>query len=466
MVLAALAVLSACNRDREPILPGERLDVNAPLSDINDAAAAKVAAAGQDGAQAAAAAALASSDGVGLPEQDVSSGVNAVPVSLPGATANPEWTHRGGSVTHRVGNAAAGAAPVQIWSANVGRGDSRKNRIAADPVVGGGRVYALDADARLTAVSTAGSPAWTTDLAPQGEASDGASGGGVAYGGGRVFVTTGFGEILSVDAGTGAIQWRQRLEASAGGAPLVSGDTVYAAARDGTGWALNAANGKVLWRTSAAPGGAGTLGTAGPALDGTRVVYPFPSGQLVAVDAKTGATVWEGFVAGKRLGRAIASVGDLTGDPVVADGVIYTGSSAGRLSAMNAETGEAFWQAKDGPVSPVVLAGGAIWFVSDENQLVRLDAASGQTVWRVDLPFFTKDKIKRRQSVFVHYGPVLAGGRLWTASTDGYLRAFDPASGAVVYAVPLPGGGAASAPVVAGGTIYVVSRNGQLHAFR
>ena len=125
-----------------------------------------------------------------------------------------------------------------------------------------------------------------------------------------------------------------------------------------------------------------------------------------------------------------------------------------------------FWQAKDGPVSPIVLAGGTIWFVSDENQLVRLDAATGQTVWRVDLPFFTKDKIRKRQSVFVHYGPVLAGGRLWTASTDGYLRAFDPASGAVAYAVALGGGGAASAPVLAGGAIYVVTKNGQLHAFR
>ncbi|MGB5868915.1 MAG: PQQ-binding-like beta-propeller repeat protein, partial [Albidovulum sp.] len=82
-----------------------------------------------------------------------------------------------------------------------------------------------------------------------------------------------------------------------------------------------------------------------------------------------------------------------------------------------------------------------------------------------DLPFFTKAKDKRRRAIYAHYGPILAGGRLIIASTDGLIRAFDPASGALVGQVELKGG-AASAPVVAGGTLYVVSKSGQLLAFR
>ena len=70
-----------------------------------------------------------------------------------------------------------------------------------------------------------------------------------------------------------------------------------------------------------------------------------------------------------------------------------------------------------------------------------------------------------QDSIHAHYGPVLAGGRLHVASSDGMLRSFDPASGALVGQAQIPGG-AATAPVVAGQTLYVVSRDGQLHAFR
>jgi outer membrane protein assembly factor BamB len=83
----------------------------------------------------------------------------------------------------------------------------------------------------------------------------------------------------------------------------------------------------------------------------------------------------------------------------------------------------------------------------------------------VQLPYFTTQKAKRRDAIFAHFGPVLAGGRLVVASDDGLLRFFDPATGAALGELALPGG-AAAGPVVAGQTLYVVSGRGQLHAFR
>ena len=103
--------------------------------------------------------------------------------------------------------------------------------------------------------------------------------------------------------------------------------------------------------------------------------------------------------------------------------------------------------------------------VTDEADLVRLDAATGGVIWRVDLPYYTDSRVKKQDRIYSHFGPVLAGGRLFVASSDGVLRAFDPASGRLVGQGDIPGG-AASAPVVAGQTLYVVSRAGQLHAFR
>ena len=109
----------------------------------------------------------------------------------------------------------------------------------------------------------------------------------------------------------------------------------------------------------------------------------------------------------------------------------------------------------------------SVFFVTDLNELVRLDSDTGQEIWKRDLPGYEpkRNPNRRRDGSFANHGPVLAGGRLIVASTDGKIRAFNPADGALVQEVAIPGG-ATTRPVVAGGTLYVVSRKGVLHAFR
>jgi len=437
-VITLAGLLAACG-PKEPILQGERLDIRAPLTEGS------------------------------VPVEGYEPGPlenKAVPISLPGGGGNAEWTHRGGNAQHSLPNPALGASLTRVWTANIGAGDSRKNRITADPVVAGGRIYAMDAQAHVTATSTGGATLWAADLTPSADRAGDASGGGLAYADGRLYATTGFGELVAMDAATGAVVWRQQFDAAVGGAPAVSAGHVFVVARDASAWAMRASDGKVAWTIPGAPAAAGVMGVSAPASDGTTAVFPFAGGQMTAADVATGEGRWTSFVAGSRLGRAFASVADLTGDPVIAGGTVYAGSAAGRLAAVDLATGQRLWAADEGAVSPVAVAGGAVFLVSDEARLMRLDAATGKTVWAVDLPYYEPTrKDKRRRDIFVNYGPVLAGGRLVVASSDGTIRSFDPASGAQLAQVDLPGG-AASAPVVAGGTLYVVSRGGQLHAFR
>ena len=178
-----------------------------------------------------------------------------------------------------------------------------------------------------------------------------------------------------------------------------------------------------------------------------------------------GTKIWQASLAGKRLGRAYALTPDVTGDAVIAGKTLFAGSGSGRTVAMSASSGERIWSAGEGALGPVAVAGGSIFLVSDEAKLVRLDATTGDVIWSVALPYFTKDKIKRRKGIFAHYGPVMAGGRIIVVSSDGLLRSFDPTDGSLVYSAEIPGGAAAQ-PAVAGGTLYVVGGNGQLLAFR
>lgn len=420
-----LAVLLAGCGERDVILPGERVAIRASEAFVNQAA----------------------------------------PVNFAAARVNADWTHRNGDADHLISHPALGGALSQIFAVNVGEGDSRRARITSEPIVAGGIVYTLDARARVTATSTSGAPVWAADVTPRNDGAGDASGGGLSVSGGTVFVTTGFGELTALNAASGAEIWTQDLDAPGTSAPTVRGDLVYVVARNSTAWALDVTNGRIQWQLSGTPSVANFGGGAGVAVNDEIAVFPFPSGEVIATFPDGGTRRWQSVLSGERNGAAASLVSDIAGDPVIDGDRIYVGNFGGQLAALETFSGDRIWTANEGALGPVWPAGNAVFFVNDLNELVRLDAASGDPVWRVKLPNAEVKSTRRQPAVAAHYGPVLAGGRLIVASTDGAIRQYDPVSGALVGSVAIAGGAAAN-PVVAGGVLYVITKTGQLVAFR
>ena len=432
IVALALAVLLSGCTEKEEILAGPRLDLRAQL----------------DQAQP-------------TPEPTA----QPVALSLPAQATNRDWTHRGGNAQHRPGHPALGGTLAPLWVVSIGAGDGRQHRITAEPVVTADRIFTLDSRALVSAVSTGGALLWSRDLTPENESADDASGGGLAIGGNRLFVTSGFGRLTALDTATGSVIWSQRFDAPVSAAPTVEGDLLYVVAEDSSAWAIEADSGKVHWQLPGTPSIAGVVGGPGPAISGQIVILPFPSGEVQGVLKDSGLKLWQATVGGKRLGRASAFVPDITGDPVIVGDTAYIGNQGGRLAAVDVRSGSRLWTAGEGAYGTVMPVGGSLFLVSDAAQLVRLDADTGALIWAVDLPEFTTDKVKKLKDVYANYGPLLAGGRLIVASGDGVIRQFDPASGALTGSLGLDGA-AATDPVVAGGVLYLVTTDGKLHAFR
>ncbi len=427
IVLAGLMLVAACG-DREVLLEGERLDL----------------------------------DGTAAAKAVVS---RSEPISLPGAVANAEWTHQQGNVRHQFSNLALPRDLNLAWSTPIGQGNDRRHRITAEPIVAGGRIYTLDSRALVSAHDLNGRPLWTRDLTPSSDKAEDASGGGLAASGGTVFATTGFGTLVAIEAATGQLLWTQDLNSKASGAPTVHEGVVYLVTRNDVGWAIDAANGRILWQTLGAIAEAGVTGGSSPAIAGALVIFPFSSGQLIAVERGTGRQAWSASVAGQKAGRAYSRFSDLSGAPVVEGNAVFAATHSGRAGARDLATGQTLWSAREGTAHGLLVAGGSVFMVSDDNRLLRLDAAAGEVIWAVDLPYYERERIKKRLSIFVHRGPIMVAGRLMLVSNDGYLREFNPVDGALLRAVPMPGK-AAAGPVVAGQTLYVVTEKGDLQAFR
>ena len=435
VALCAVLALGACGEE-ELVLDGERYDIRAGLP-------------GTEGAVSVSGRAENQTKEFRAPAQKTYS----------------SWTHRGGNTAHKVTHPALNATLTPIWTANIGKGNSRKARITADPVVAGGRIFTMDSATTVVATGSDGTTLWSRALTPATDKDGDATGGGLAFADGTIFATTGFGELFAIEATSGAVLWRQKLDAPLTSAPTVDGGLVYVISRDSQAWALDTKQGRIKWQLPGTPSVAVINGGAGPAIAPRLVVLPFGSGELAGALKKSGIRVWGSSVAGQRKGVAYAGISDVTGDPVIVDGVIYTGNQSGRVVALKASSGERIWTAREGTYSPVWPSGDSVFLVSDQNELLRLDRETGDRIWGVELPYYTRRKLTKRDGIYAHFGPMLAGGRLLVASGDGQIRSYDPASGALLGTTDLKGG-AASAPVIVNGTLYVMTAKGQLAAFR
>lgn len=442
---ALLVALTACEKEEE-LLPGERKALREGQEEQLEQVAQEDAAtlAAVDGGET-----LVSYKEVGF--------------SAPSQTVNREWTHRNGNAGHSLRHPALGAAPVLKWSRDIGVGTAKRARVSADPIIADDRVFVMDANGAVSAFSPGGALLWQKSLVPISDAKDTASGGGLAYGKGVLVASTGYGQVVTMAPDTGAVKWRHKTLSTLSASPIVAGDNVVLVTATDQALALNIETGRIVWQIQSVEGGAGVLGTGTPAAAGKLAILPFGSGEVTAALNDNGIRTWSQVISGRRIGVARTYIGAISGDPVVSGDRIYVGTQAGKLSALNRRNGDRIWTVNEGAVGPVWAAGGSLFVMTDEVKLKRLDASDGSVIWSQSFPLFANQK--KRKGNFAYYGPVLAGGNLYVAGSDGLLRKFDPETGATRGATSIPGG-AASHPSVASGVMYMIGGSGQLLAFQ
>lgn len=385
------------------------------------------------------------------------------PVVVPPAQVNAAWPQAGGGPEHAMGNLALSANPTEAFRTDIGSGSSSSQVLLSTPVVADGRIYAVDADAQAGAFDAqTGRTLWQVQLKPEKERGD-AMGGGVAYDGGRLYVTTGYGEVLALDAGNGNVVWRKRASGPLRGAPTVAAGRVFAVTIDNQLVALNASDGENLWTHTGILETAGLLGASSPAANTTVVVAPYSSGELVAMRPENGRVTWMESLAAIRRSGALSSLADIRGLPVLDRGAVYAIGHSGRMIAVDERIGARLWELELGGTQTPYVAGEFIFVVTNDAEVVAITRRDGHIRWISQLQQY--EDPEDRQGVVAWAGPVMAGGRLWLTNSMGELVGVSPADGQVVSRHKLSSD-TFLPPVVANGTLYVLSDNGTLTAFR
>lgn len=394
---------------------------------------------------------------------EVDSGAAGKPVQIGAPTTNPAWPQAGGSPDHAMGHLALSAQPQAAWSVDIGAGSSSSRPLLGTPVIADGLLAAIDAEGSVSLYDAAtGARRWSTSVRPEKERGD-APGGGVAMDGGRVYVGTGYAEVLALNAADGSVVWRKKVSGPVRGAPTAADGRIYALTLDNQVAALSAADGNLLWTHSGIIESAGLLGGNSVAAGSGIVVAPYSSGELYGLRAENGRPIWQESLAAMRTLGSMGVLSDIRGLPVIDRGVIFAVGNAGRIVAVDERTGSRLWERDIGGAQTPWPAGDAVFLVTADAQAVALDRLTGMVRWVVDLQRYRKPQ--DRVDPVAWAGPLLAGGRLWLTNSLGRLTALSPDDGKEIASLSLPTA-TYLPPVAAGGVMYVLSDNGVLTAFR
>ena len=252
---------------------------------------------------------------------------------------------------------------------------------------------------------------------------------------GIVYVGCLDGVVYALRASTGEELWRFQTGGPVYSSPAVAGGIVYIGSDDGYVYALRASTGRRKWRFDA-----GGPVRSSPAVAG-RTVYVAAEahdGQLFAIDTWAGKERW-------------SAPGGWDATPTVVGGVVYVAS--GQLRALDARTGAEIWtySTNEGLFGQAV-AGETVYVVSGDY-IIAVDAQAGQELWRSGFS----------DSWFKMCALTAANGVVYVGSQDHFLYALDAATGGVLWHTKVVKY-VHSSPAVANGVLYL-GVAGKVYAF-
>lgn len=387
-----------------------------------------------------------------------------VPVVLPPATVNPDWTQPAGSASGAMGSLALSTDPQRQWRVSIGKGSDSTRRLNAVPVISENRLFTMDTEGAIAAFdATTGAPLWKQQIVVKSEGSQPAFGGGVSVYRGGVYATTGYGVVAAFEAATGKELWRKTMPAPLRAAPAVDGGRLFVQSVDSQLTALSTENGETLWQATGTTEPASVLGAGSPAVALDTVVAGFSSGELFALRVENGRTAWQDQLS--RTGRttALGALSDIAASPVIDRGRVFAISHGGRMAAMELSTGQRVWERDFAGVNAPWSVADWVFAVTVDSELVALTRADGKIRWVAKLDRWKNEK--KKTGPIEWFGPVLGGGQLILVSSDKQMVFVSPETGAVLsrrkidHESYLP-------PVIANGMLYVLADDGSLTAYK
>ena len=336
----------------------------------------------------------------------------------------------------------------EVWDKDFGSVDTDIT-MRLQPVIAENAVFAIDSDGDVTAYrKDNGNTLWQSDVDLDITA-------GLGFNDNYLFASTTDGGVIALSRKDGKLVWKKVLSSEILSPPVATANRVLVQTVDGKLLSLNADSGKRQWAYQRREPALSLRGTSTPIIFQGVVVSGYGGGILVALRLSDGRLLWERPVSYPKGRNVVQRLADVDASPLIAGYRLFAVSYQGKLIALDMRSGRKSWSKT---VSSYVsmAADRRYVYVTDEHGVVRAyDQASGSVIW-------VQDKLKGRRIS----APAVAGSYILLGDLSGYTHWLSSRDGSLAGRHRLSGAAIVAQPVVDNDIAFVSTVSGDLVALQ
>lgn len=335
------------------------------------------------------------------------------------------------------------------WSESLSGKDDHL-RLALSPAVVDGVVYAGGHKGEVVALNAeTGKRLWRVNTKLQLSAGPGVGDGVVVFG-------SRDGNIVVLDAATGAERWRHAVSSEVLARPLVTEGMAIVRTVDGRLQAVSLVDGAQRWVVQEAVPALSLRGTAPAVRVGDAVLAGFDNGRVLAVDVKSGETLWGTLVSPPQGRTELERLVDLDSAVKASGDDLFVVGFQGRAAMLARETGQIWWAKELSSYRGFGMDDDNLYVTNAEGGVVALKRRDGGAVWEQ----LTALRLRGLTA------PEVDGNAVVVGDFEGYLHWLDKGTGTIIGRTKTGGDRITNAPVAAGGRVYVQTDTGKLVAYK
>ncbi|MDI3262354.1 MAG: outer membrane protein assembly factor BamB [Fulvimonas sp.] len=351
----------------------------------------------------------------------------------------------------------------RVWSSRVGKG-AGETGLRLRPYVADGVLYAASNDGVLAAFdANDGKTLWSKKTRTHGwfgwgdkGRKDGFYAGGPFVAGDLLVIGTLDGHVYAVNAKDGSPRWEAALPSEVLATPAIADRLVLVRTGDGRVYGLDADTGERRWVYDQSTVPLLSLRGNGPLLVANGVVFfGSDAGRLVALRLDNGEKLWEQRLASGEGRTDIERLDDADGAILLDGSTLYGAAYHGNLVAVDGPSGRPLWSRPFSTFTSLALGGQAVYGVNDESQVWAFDKSGGSDLWK-------NPALKYRWLS----GPAVQGSYVVVGDLEGYVHWLKADDGALAARERLSKKPIRAQPLVVGDMVYVEDIAGHVGAYR
>ena len=241
---------------------------------------------------------------------------------------------------------------------------------------------------------------------------------GIAAGFGILIVSDLDGNVIAIDQKDGSELWSVNVKGEVLAPTAISTKLVIVKTGSGELLALDRDNGSIIWSYRSKLPSLTIRGSSSPVIEDDKVYVSFDNGRLGVFELDSGFPIWDGAISYVSGTSELENLIDSDSNPVIEAGLVYTTNYQGNLNIFDTAQKRSIWQSETSSFYSPLLIKGLIILVESESGIKSFSTKTLQESW-------ISDSFLNRQLS----NPASFDGNVMVGDFEGYIHIIDPLNG-------------------------------------